>query len=323
MRAATKTRGACPLCGGRELTSLPVPHSVVAGPIGALPGLGLRRCGACAFEFVDPRPDDVELEAFYAAQDYTAHEPIDDAAARRRAREQLDAVVRAGAWVDGGEVLDVGCGGGQLLALARARGAEPIGVDPAAHAHRACAALAIPVVPRLELLDGRRFDGISMSHVLEHVPEVVPTLRELRRRLRATGWLCVEVPNRASLRARLSAPLVTRLGADERHRAFPIHLSYFTPDTLHHALSLAGFDVVTLTSTGFGLQALVPRRSAPRRRPGAAHPAADDGAPPPAAPRSSGLRQLVSRGRAVVKQRYHDALLGENLVAVARPAVAR
>ena len=66
-------------------------------------------------------------------------------------------------------------------------------------------------------------------------------------------WLCVEVPNVASLRARMSTSFTRgRLGADERHRAFPIHLSYFSPDTLARALTGAGFEIILLRTAGGG-----------------------------------------------------------------------
>ncbi len=273
--------GACPLCDGRSLAALPVPRRTVGGRFAAATGLGLRRCRGCGFEFVDPRPDDASLAAFYQAQDYTAHEPVDAAAAQRRARIQLDAIEAAVGDVKGATVLDVGCGGGQLLAEARARGAVPCGVDVAAHAQAACRTLGIEVVAGLDELRGRSFDGAVMSHVLEHVPDVRATLGQLRA---LTGWLAVEVPNVRSLRARLSGPLARRLGADERHRAFPIHLSYFAPATLARALEDAGFAVVAMTTA-------VTRRPA---------------------------TTLKATAKEAVKRAYYDRLLGENLLAVAR-----
>lgn len=364
--SATTTRGSCGLCGSEQLIELPVPKQTVGGPLGELRGVGLKRCGECGFELVEPRPSDLALAEFYAAQDYTAHEPVDDAAAQRRAAGQLAAIEAAGEVLAGKSVLDVGCGGGQLLAAARERGAKVCGVDPAAHAHEACRKQGILVVPQLDDLGTERFDGIVMSHVLEHVPDVLGTLAELRERLRSDGWLCLEVPNRGSLRARLSPQAVTVLGADERHRAFPIHLSYFTPETLGRALEVTGFAVVAMTTSGLGVDALWPRW-APRpgelmasatglrgamgakgavaeRKKRKAHAAArservEQGAREARGPRaaaaaamsnavggstggagSGGPRGVLQALRAQAKERYFGALLGENLIVVARPA---
>ncbi len=157
-----------------------------------------------------------------------------------------------------------------------------------------------------------------MSHVLEHVPDVLSTLVELRERLAAGGWLCLEVPNRASLRARMSPPLVTRLGADERHRAFPIHLSYFTPETLRQALGVSGFVVAAMTTAGLGVNALWPRWA--KREDGAAPRAgAAVAEQKPGAASSSAVSAIRTKLRAAAKRRYFEALLGENLIAVARP----
>jgi 2-polyprenyl-3-methyl-5-hydroxy-6-metoxy-1,4-benzoquinol methylase len=312
--------GACPLCGSRELVALAPPARILAGPWGDVGALGLRSCARCGFDFVDPRPSTAALDAFYRAQDYTAHEPVDDLAARRRAAQQLAVIERAGHRLAGARLLDLGCGGGQLLAQARDRGAAVVGVDPASHAHAACQRLGIRVAASLEELAMQRFDGAVMSHVLEHVADVAATLLELRARLAPAGWLCVEVPNRASLRARLSPGVVTRLGADERYRAFPIHLSYFTPATLTRALAAAGFAVERMTTAGLGLQALLPQRGSSRgaaeqevRATSAGEVAATTPSSGPAAVR----RGWRARGRDALKRGYFDALFGENLIAVA------
>lgn len=276
-------------------------------------------------EQAEPRPDDEALAAFYQSQDYTAHEPVDDRAARRRAAIQLAAVRRAGGALAKARVLDLGCGGGQLLEEARAEGAEVTGVDLAAHAHAACRRKGIECVASLEALGERRFDGVVMSHVLEHVPDVLVQLEAVRRRVARDGWLCVEVPNRASLRAQASPRWMTTLGADERHRAFPAHLWYFTPATLSDALDRAGFTVALMTTSGLGAEALRPRWLAtPGRQVGSAPtpapPAVAAPASAPAAPESSAPvgRGLRARLRAELKRRFLDALLGESLLAVAR-----
>jgi SAM-dependent methyltransferase len=265
------------MCSGRSLDALPVPRRTVGGRFADDARLGLAHCRRCRFEFVNPRPDAAALADFYAAHDYTAHEPVDDAAAVRRARIQLDVIEAAVGPVRGQAILDVGCGGGQLLAAARTRGAVPCGYDVAVHAQAACRALGIEVVARIEDLGRRTFDGAVMSHVLEHVGDVGGVLRQLRERAR---WLCIEVPNVRSLRARMSNGVTrARFGADERHRAFPIHLSYFSPATLRRALDDAGYDVVAMRTAG--------------------------------------------GGQAALKRAFHQARLGENLVAVACVATSR
>lgn len=301
---------------------MPVPRANVGGALSALPGLGLVRCMECGAEQVEPRPSDEALAAFYEGADYTAHEPVDDAAARQRAAYQLAFLERSGVPVQGARILDVGSGGGQLLVAARAAGATVCAVDPASHAREACARQGLEHAARIEELGQRVFDGIVMSHVLEHVPDPVAVLAALRAHLAPGGALAIEVPNRASLRAQASPRWMTTLGADERHRAFPAHLWYFTPRTLSQALARARLEVVAQQTVGLGLDALVPawlgaslRRMRPRR------PRA--GEPRPAEPRAGAGEEgsaPMRRGlRGQLKDAYHRALLGESLLVLARP----
>lgn len=306
---------ACPLCGGAALRPLRPPRRTIDADLAA--GCGLARCDRCGLEFTTPRPDDAALAAFYRGRDYTAREPIDDAAAHARAAAQLALIERAGGRLAGARVLDVGCGGGQLLAAARARGATVCGVDPSPHAMTAGAALGVEIAPDLAALADRRFDVVVMSHALEHVPDLRATLAALRGALTDDGRLCVEVPNLASLRARLSVPALIDRGADERHRAFPIHLYYFTPTTLARALGDVGLAVRAQRTTGLGLGALRPGRGADASADAdadaddAAAAKADVSPSPRAAPRPG--RRLY----AAAKAGFHRALLGENLVVVA------
>lgn len=320
----TTRRGACGLCGDSRLLGLPLPRANVGGALAALPGLGLVRCAGCGAEQVEPRPDDAALAAFYQGADYTAHEPVDDVAARQRAAYQLAFLERFGAAVRGARILDVGSGGGQLLVAARQAGAVVCAVDPAAHAHKASERLQLEHVARIEELGERRFDGIVMSHVLEHVPDPVAVLAALRARLAPGGYLVIEVPNRASLRAQASPRWMTTLGADERHRAFPAHLWYFTPRTLLQAAARAGFELVAQQTVGLGLEALVPAwlgASLRRGREGVSLRRGREGerlGEPSAVP---GAQKRGERGglRSQLKRAYHRALLGESLLVLARP----
>jgi SAM-dependent methyltransferase len=197
-------------------------------------------------------------------------------------------------------VLDVGCGGGQLLAAA-----QRVTVSGRSSPHAALAG-ALGSSRAVAGCAGRpAFDGVVMSHALEHVPDLRATLAGLLAALADDGWLCLEVPNLASLRARLSVPALVARGADERHRAFPIHLYYFTPRTLARALADVGLAVRAQATSGLGLGALRPRRGA----------AADDDAPAP--PTGGPAAPRAPRGLYAAAKGFHRALLGENLMVVA------
>lgn len=88
----------------------------------------------------------------------------------------------------------------------------------------------------VEVLDPRRerFDGITLSHVLEHVPDPVGLLRRCAELLRPGGWVWIETPN-------LAAPGHARYGAYWRGVEAPRHLVLFGPAALELALDRAGF----------------------------------------------------------------------------------
>jgi SAM-dependent methyltransferase len=200
-------------------------------------------------------------------------------------------------------LLDYGCGGGFLLRHAEASGLEAVGLDIGADARRACEAQGFAVVSDPSELAPGSFDAIVMHHVFEHVPDPRSTLQSLAPLLREGGRLFIEVPNVASLRARLSLPPASRwLGFDERYRAFPIHLWYFEPRTLKSLLEGAGYHVSAVETYGLGLDELFFREEE-------SQPAADGVKPAQRGAVSGALRGFAKRV-------LFGAALGENLLAV-------
>ena len=104
-------------------------------------------------------------------------------------------------------------------------------------------------------------------------------------------------------------------GADERHRAFPIHLWYFTSATLARALGAGGFELSACATTGLGVGALIPRRERRATTTArAATPPARTDAPPATAPTA---RRPGAAIYLAARDAFHRARLGENLIAVA------
>jgi 2-polyprenyl-3-methyl-5-hydroxy-6-metoxy-1,4-benzoquinol methylase len=111
----------------------------------------------------------------------------------------------ASASVSGNRLFEIGVGSGSFLRCARAAGFEVIGCD-----------LSKPICARIERRFGIRthcgyatelpqqplFDVVVMNHVLEHVPDPVGLLRDVRERLAPNGVFHVAVPNVACFEAR-------------------------------------------------------------------------------------------------------------------------
>lgn len=97
--------------------------------------------------------------------------------------------------------------GGYLLAAQRL-GFEILGFEPSRdHAHVARDVLKLPVIAdyfTAAALQGRKFDLIMLSHVIEHIYEPKPFLAELIGALKPGGKLIVITPNANSYIARAS-----------------------------------------------------------------------------------------------------------------------
>ena len=143
-----------------------------------------------------------------------------------------------------GRLLDVGCGIGTFLHLAREQNWESHGVEPS---KSGCAfaqemyELDVKCGDVFEAgFPSAYFDAITLYHVLEHIPELNPLLSELRRVLKPrTGTLVIEVPNGEGLQSRLQK-------ADWPYVHPQDHLYYFSARSLPKLLQKHGFQDITL-----------------------------------------------------------------------------
>ncbi len=134
--------------------------------------------------------------------------------------------------------LDIGCSLGILLQhFQGAYHTQTVGVEPG-EAHRAQArengVTAYASLEELEKTEEARFDLVSMSHVLEHLPDPVGYLLHLRETLLdPAGWLLLEVPNLYA------------------HDSFETaHLVSYSSHTLAQTVEKAGYEIVRLEKHG-------------------------------------------------------------------------
>jgi 2-polyprenyl-3-methyl-5-hydroxy-6-metoxy-1,4-benzoquinol methylase len=153
----------------------------------------------------------------------------------------------------GGRWLDLGCGQGELLELAGARGLRGMGLD---FARRNAAAVVAHGRPALVAdltrplpLRSASLDGATLVEVIEHIVNAEALLAELARVIRPRGWLVLTTPNVVHLTYRLRALRGRPPKQEGRHYRF------FTRSTLAAALADAGFRISGRAS--FGKQALL------------------------------------------------------------------
>jgi SAM-dependent methyltransferase len=248
----------CPLCGRRNDDQ---PTSRYSHPPWAV-----RQCLDCGFVYIDRAPD-YQLQFDKMAWERTtkleeqrraALRPISYKASKRtRFRKSLlpqrTVFGYIASRIDGGNVLDLGCGDGHPLAVFPAS-FTPFGIEisaaAAAAAQRAFSArggyaINQPCVEGLQQFPAGFFAAASLRSYLEHEAEPLPVLENLHRVLMAGGFAVVKVPNYGSL---------NRLVMGRRWCGFryPDHLNYFTPKTLSAMARKAGFN------TRFGIIGRLP-----------------------------------------------------------------
>jgi SAM-dependent methyltransferase len=115
---------------------------------------------------------------------------------RRRAHELLEAIERLQG--KAGRLLDVGCGIGTELEVARERGWRGTGIELSAASLKVARSNGLQVIDK-PLADAdlkvASFDCVTINHALEHIAQVRPLLDQVRQLLRPAGLLFVSVPN--------------------------------------------------------------------------------------------------------------------------------
>jgi 2-polyprenyl-3-methyl-5-hydroxy-6-metoxy-1,4-benzoquinol methylase len=147
-------------------------------------------------------------------------------------------------------MLDLGCGDGTVLWLAREDGWEVKGIELfPEHAELVRATLALDVetsdITSYEGSDNA-WDCVVLTHVLEHLPDPVGALRKIRNLLKPNGAGVLEFPNIDAFDARLRR-LLDRLHLHRRRYAasyVPGHVQEFCRESFAYAAREAGLDVV-------------------------------------------------------------------------------
>jgi SAM-dependent methyltransferase len=195
----------------------------------------LWRCRACRLAFLWPPPADEVLEAVYGSYYHDGNAALHPLTAAR----YHDILARLERPRGPGRILDVGCGAGQFLEVARARGWQAEGTEVSAAAVPFLEARGTRV-HRGELteLDLEGFHAVTLFEVLEHVRRPQAHLHAAARLLRPGGALYLTTPNFDGLSRRLLGP---------RWRVMaPEHLSYYSPPALRDGLPRAGLGGVTI-----------------------------------------------------------------------------
>lgn len=238
MRGKETLSRVCSVCGGSRFTATPWGHYL------------LVRCRGCGLVLRWPPPDP-SAEARYYREAYYQAPNVATWDVRR-----LELYAGPLRWIEGRvpgrRLLDVGCGYGHFLVLARDRGWEATGLEPSIQA--AAAARRIPGVRIVEGTVGdlagspERFDCITAWNVLELVDNPRRDLELLADLLSPGGWLLVRVLNGTVHHAawRWGSPL-SRWGGFSPPAIF--HNYGFSARALHDLLGAVGLREISVRNS--------------------------------------------------------------------------
>lgn len=151
-----------------------------------------------------------------------------------------------------GRILDIGCGTGLFLSVARRRGWEVYGIDGSREATdhaRECFGIE-PWVGDFKdfATQGHTFDVITGWDIIEHAREPLDLLVAMRQCLAPDGLVALSTPNQRSILDLLAGLFYHATGGrlTSALEKFYIeqHFLYYTPDSLRDSLSLAGLEIV-------------------------------------------------------------------------------
>jgi SAM-dependent methyltransferase len=221
---------ACPVCGAGDARDVDLGEGHV-----------LRECAACgtvyAPAYADPEEvfTDGYLEGGAGDFGIDLSHPRFQSFMREICASRLERIEAA---IGTGSLLDVGCGSGEFLNIAKQRGWQVTGVEPLPDAAQVARDRGIEVhTGYLEDVDVGRFDLVTAFHVLEHMPDGPAFLKTLAPHAKPGGHVAIESPNWESVARKV------RLANWEHLRPLE-HLVHYTPATVRAAFERAGMTPV-------------------------------------------------------------------------------
>lgn len=209
------------------------------------------RCEACGFGSLTPSPAESDLEKIYTR--YYPRKDIDANSISRSANYRGTTIQKITAFWKGtrlnchfhpkrgSRVLDIGCGSGNSLIELRQMGVDAMGTEFDQNVRPLAEKLGLNIhFGNIQTLDpALTFDFITMNQVLEHIPDPIQFLSDLRSKLKPGAQAILSFPNIDSFSRKLT-------GKNWINWHAPYHLHFFSRNSIKAVAEKAGYRVVSI-----------------------------------------------------------------------------
>lgn len=216
--------------------------------------ISVIECTSCGFKHIDPLPTDAELEQLYEEEFYATERPRyfsdaeEDLAWWMATYRNYFSLLESN--TEGRRILDIGSGPGYFLRAGMERGWDVLGIEPSSDACAYAREKGVPVVQDFFSYERAKehglFDVVHASMVLEHVPNPIQMIEDMKKMLRPGGIIAIFSPNDYT-------PFQKVLREGKQFPPWWVvpthHLNYFNVASLQALLTRMGTQVVDTIST--------------------------------------------------------------------------
>lgn len=192
----------CPVCASSEIEQI---FSAIDNTVSGKQ-FYIVECKICQLQFTQDAPGELAIADYYKSSNYISHTNSNKGFVNKLYQWVRNITIGNKKYLikkitkqKKGVLLDMGCGTGFFAASMKNSGWDVTGIEPDSETRKLALSLN-----KIELfstdifyeLPEKRFDVITLWHVLEHVHSLKSTIVQLHKLLKENGKLIIAVPNR-------------------------------------------------------------------------------------------------------------------------------
>ena len=238
----------CPSCGSVDNTEFLTTKDFMI----TKESFTIVRCNACDFHFTNPIPSKETIGAYYKSEEYVSHSSskkgltnwLYNKVRTYTLKQKVKLVQR---YTNGSNLLDIGSGTGHFLNASVKAGFVATGLEPdedAVNFAKSEFGLELQELHNLYTLPEKKYDVLTMWHVLEHVYDLKEDLEQISRVMKDDAVLFIAVPNMNSWDAKT-------YGAYWAAYDLPRHLYHFQEKTIKDLFGQQNWSLVEIVPMKF------------------------------------------------------------------------